>query len=319
MAGEEVRLKSTIKSLEDELNLIKNQVQQTLLDIREHILDVTNPFNNATVLLADAKPGGGPGAAGAPGASGAQENKAAKEEPEKPLEEILPPEDKSAQQEVPGLPEDDVLAMDTDTSTQMVADAGPSVSVSAGDAGGGEAFEIEDEPEAEEEQEEEAAEEEAEPEEEEKAAGKEEETAEEEEEPETTEEVIEEVEEPDNAAGQGSWPPAAALRLDLVTLAALVRWVSVSMESLGRNRVEVVLDAYEAAGRINPQVKAVIKMLCALQDEEPDEPLPVREVLAALVRMEGVLGGEENGAAHRLMAILLDDEMEPLTRLGMRG
>ncbi|MDA1256827.1 MAG: hypothetical protein O3C10_03170 [Chloroflexi bacterium] len=33
-----------VRVLEEELVLVKNQVQQTLLDIREHLLDLTNPF-----------------------------------------------------------------------------------------------------------------------------------------------------------------------------------------------------------------------------------------------------------------------------------
>ena len=33
-----------VRVLEEELVLVKNQIQQTLLDIREHILDLTNPF-----------------------------------------------------------------------------------------------------------------------------------------------------------------------------------------------------------------------------------------------------------------------------------
>jgi hypothetical protein len=107
--------------------------------------------------------------------------------------------------------------------------------------------------------------------------------------------------------------------MDLVTLAALVRWVSITTQALGRNRVNVLLDTYEIAGRITPHIKDVIKTLCALGDEDPDGAVPVRDVLSAMVRMEGLVGGNDNGAAHRLMAILLDDDDEPLTRMGLRG
>lgn len=33
-----------VRVLEEELVLVKNQIQQSLLDIREHLLDLTNPF-----------------------------------------------------------------------------------------------------------------------------------------------------------------------------------------------------------------------------------------------------------------------------------
>ncbi|MCH7593505.1 MAG: hypothetical protein IIB27_03245 [Chloroflexi bacterium] len=35
-----------VRVLEEELVLVKNQIQQSLLDIREHILDLTNPFKS---------------------------------------------------------------------------------------------------------------------------------------------------------------------------------------------------------------------------------------------------------------------------------
>ncbi len=38
------RLENSLKSAEDELALIKNQIQQPLLDIREHVLQSSNPF-----------------------------------------------------------------------------------------------------------------------------------------------------------------------------------------------------------------------------------------------------------------------------------
>ena len=72
MAAEDTRMKAGLKTAEDELNLIKNQVQQTLLDIREHILDATNPFNAIGDALTDEDDlefeddlmGGGAGGAG---------------------------------------------------------------------------------------------------------------------------------------------------------------------------------------------------------------------------------------------------------------
>jgi len=40
-----------VKNLESELGLLKNQVQQTLLDIREHVLEFTNPFTAEARLV----------------------------------------------------------------------------------------------------------------------------------------------------------------------------------------------------------------------------------------------------------------------------
>ena len=100
MAGEDARLNAGLKTAEDELNLIKNQIQQTLLDIREHILDVTNPFNNVTPEMVDddeelnIEDGGGDlaGAAGDGEGSDGSGDEITEEEPiedEIPLDELL--------------------------------------------------------------------------------------------------------------------------------------------------------------------------------------------------------------------------------------
>ena len=309
MAGEDVRLKATEKSGEDELNLLKNQVQQTLLDIREHILDVTNPFNNAQDLLADEpkeavsiSAGGG----GAEGQAGADAGDAAKEKSAEEggaTEEILS-ESPSVEDELAALPEDDILTMgdagvDELVTEQMSAQSMPQESFITEEAPSMVAAVTEEEEETEAEGEEDDEEEESE------------------------EDDAEEPSDPEKAAGHGDRGGPATLpgpQIDMVTLAALVRWVSVTTQALGRNRVEVLLDTYELAGRITPQVKNIIKTLCSLADEDPDGRVPVRDVLAAMVRMEGLVGGgRENASAHRLMAILLDDDDDPLTRLGLRG
>ncbi len=334
MAGEDVRLKATIKNVEDELNLIKNQVQQTLLDIREHILDVTNPFNNAAELLADEPthqaivgPAGASGTDGKDSDSSKGGDKPSTDDDSKAEDEPILPEDPLVEDHLADLPEDDVLAMDSaGADTQLIMDDSPATTVISG---GGEGFDAEefsaasgrdDDPQdvVVEDRDDESSD----------SSDSADSSDEEETEAEASSDDDEsELDEPgDNAkpAQPAVKQPGVAFaplpaELDLVTMAALVRWVSVTMQALGRNRTEVLLDTYEMAGRISPQVRGVVRTICALQDEDPDGALPVRDVLAAMVRMEGVLGSDGNSAAHRLMAILLDDEAEPLTRMGIRG
>ena len=323
MAGDDVRLKAAVKSAEDELNLIKNQVQQTLLDIREHILDVTNPFNKGTaaMLLAEDKPEDAPlasiGGDGGPGGSGGSDSGSGGSTIE---EEILPNEDAPESDPLDGLPQDDVLAVESDPQggTDMIMEGGgpnvmsmPAESFEADAPAKGSPKDADDDDEADDVDD---ADDDADDEIDHDTDGDQDPEPDESDD-DTDGDEHEDEEEPPQQDKRSS----ATADLDLVTLAALVRWVSVTTQALGPRRVEVLLDAYESAGRISPQVRTVIRNFCALSDEDPDGHIPVRDVLSAMVRMEGVVGKSGNGSAHRLMAILLDDEDDPLTRLGLRG
>jgi hypothetical protein len=51
-----------------------------------------------------------------------------------------------------------------------------------------------------------------------------------------------------------------------------------------------------------------------MTDEDPYNELPIREILAAMVRMEGVLDPAEGGT-NRLLGFLLEMDDDPLDRL----
>jgi hypothetical protein len=102
--------------------------------------------------------------------------------------------------------------------------------------------------------------------------------------------------------------------VDLLTLASLVRWVAITRDRLGANRLDILLDAYEMAGRISPQMKNVIKTLSSLGDEDGDG-IPVRDVVTAMVRMEGVLSSGQPRESNRLLGLLLEMDDDPLDRL----
>ena len=314
MAGEDTRVKAGLKAAEDELNLIKNQVQQTLLDIREHVLDVTNPFNNLDPSMMDEDEvaiagAGAAGAAGADATGGGDEGggDAGGEE-----------STESEQVEATDVAEDEVLLGEEDFpddgdleeeyeefETDDVMGGGYSDGGSAGALVREELFEEEEEFPAEE------FEADGEPEQLEESELPEETAAEEEDATEDAERVIGDE---DDGTYAGGFLGATG-ELDLVTLASLVRWVAVSQQRLGANRVEVLLDTYEQAGRISPQVRAILKTLSALSDEDPDGPLPVRDIVTAMVRMEGVLTAGRATDSNKLLGLLLDIDDDPLDRL----
>lgn len=310
MAGEDARLKAGLKAAEDELNLIKNQIQQTLLDIREHILDVTNPFNSVDAGLLDddeeiIEEGGLGGSGGGGGDSDSLDDggsvdagdEAADslegEGEDEPVDEdsLLEGDDEDFEEEFDDMPEDDLLS-------------------GGGDSGGlSELLEPEDELEDEIEEDFELDEE---PEDEEEL---------EEDDDSLLEDEDETSQDPDMRDGQtgdgvGSAIAAAlSANVDLLTLASLVRWTAVTRDRLGPNRLDILLDAYELAGRISPQMKNVIKTISALGDEEGDGSIPVRDVVTAMVRMEAVMNVGQARESNRLLGLLIEMDDDPLDRL----
>jgi hypothetical protein len=312
LAGEDARLKAGLKSAEDELNLIKNQIQQTLLDIREHILDVTNPFNSVVpemldddeeeMTIEDAGGDAGGGDAGG-GDEIIEEGDGEGTDDLESLEDSLPPEEEI-------LSEDDGMVGDEyeDVPGDEVIDDG-------GGGSGGLMDMLEPEPE----EEEEDLVEDFELDEEEPETPELEADIEEEEQMEPvlpSDELPIDPEEPMSSGDGVADAVAAALAadVDLLTMASLVRWTAVTRERIGANRLDILLDAYELAGRISPQMKNVVRTLSMLGDEDADG-IPVKDIVTAMVRMEGVLNSDENRESNRLLGLLLEMDDDPLDRL----
>ncbi|MCH8910206.1 MAG: hypothetical protein IH867_05635 [Chloroflexi bacterium] len=317
MAAEDARMKAGLKTAEDELNLIKNQVQQTLLDIREHILDVTNPFNAIDDALTDedeigfddvmgggsSGPAGAAGAAGADGAAGAEGEGDGDEDLEsadgdgESVEELI----------------DDAADDPVDEIIEEIPDGGYVEEEIIDDGGGGGGM-----PSAVADSDEYFEEEEEIPEDIEEEFKLDEEPADTEQEPElegsgTAQDGTDAVDGADGAADSALAPLTA--NFDVLTMAGLVRWVAVTTDRLGANRTEIMLDAFEAAGRIAPSTRVVLHHLMALTEEDPSVQVPVREIVSAMVRMEGVLDNNAGTDSNRLLSMLMDVEDDPLDRL----
>ena len=316
MAAEDTRMKAGLKTAEDELNLIKNQVQQTLLDIREHILDVTNPFNAVDNVLTDEDEiefddlmGGGGGGAGAVGAAGADGAKGVAGKGD--VEEAVEGED-ADEEIVEDLP-DDATDGPGDEIIEEIPDDGyiEEEIIDDGRGGGGMPSAVSDPDEYFEEEEEI-------PEEIEEEFKLDEEPANTGQEPELegsgkAQDGTDAVDGADGAADSALAPVTA--NFDVLTMAGLVRWVAVTTDRLGANRTEIMLDAFEAAGRIAPSTRVVLHHLMALTEEDPSVQVPVREIVSAMVRMEGVLDTSAGTDSNRLLSMLMDVEDDPLDRL----
>lgn len=300
-------MKAGLKTAEDELNLIKNQVQQTLLDIREHILDATNPFSAIDDALTDEDEiefgddlmGGGTGAAGADGADG-EGGEGSGDDIEDLLDDDADEDDLDGEEELLDEMEDDPgdeiieELPDDGYMDDEIIDDGMSGSGSSGMGGGEEVFETEE------------------------VVPDEDEGFELDEEPSEEEELEAEAEElaaDGTAVGPDGVATAMIADFDVLTMAGLVRWVAVTTERLGPNRTEILLDAFEAAGRIAPATRAVLHHLMALSEEDPSDVVPVREIVSAMVRMEGVLDADSGSDTSRLLSMLMDVDDDPMDRL----
>ncbi len=305
MAAEDARMKAGLKTAEDELNLIKNQVQQTLLDIREHILDATNPFSAIDDALTDEDEiefgddfMGGGGAAGADGADGEDgDGEGTDGEDSDETDELADGEDgEESDDELLDEPDSKIVEdlPDDGYMDDEIIDDGMGSGISSDRGGDEQVFE------------------------EEEVVPYDDEDFELDEEP--SEEELE-LDEPaelstdGSAIGADGTAPTLVADFDVLTMAGLVRWVAVTTERLGPNRTEILLDAFEAAGRIAPSTRAVLHHLMALTEEDPSEVVPVREIVSAMVRMEGVLDTNTGSDSSRLLSMLMDVDDDPMDRL----
>ena len=324
MAAEDARIKAGLKTAEDELNLIKNQVQQTLLDIREHILDVTNPFNAVDDALTDEDEiefddlmgGGSSGPAGAAGTAGAARavSEGDGDDGEGDGDEDLESADGDGESVEEHL--DDAADDPVDEIIEEIHDGGYVEEEIIDDGGGGGGM-----PSAVSDPDEYFEEEEEIPEEIEEEFKLDEEPANTGQEPELEgsgkaqdgTDAVDGADGADGAADSALAPVTA--NFDVLTMAGLVRWVAVTTDRLGANRTEIMLDAFEAAGRIAPSTRVVLHHLMALTEEDPSVQVPVREIVSAMVRMEGVLDTSAGTDSNRLLSMLMDVEDDPLDRL----
>ena len=103
-------------------------------------------------------------------------------------------------------------------------------------------------------------------------------------------------------------------RVDLITLTSMVKWVDQTTRKIGKERVMVILDIYEMAGRIAPTTKQLVQRLCALSDGSTEHAIPLREVVGAMLQIDGLLEAKQMDE-RRVLSLLLDDTFDPFQNL----
>jgi hypothetical protein len=259
------------KAVEGELSLLKNQIQQTLLDIREHVLELTNPFGSASRRDWGAGPGAAqdsPPVVATVLAPPADPEPPATPPPPEPEPE---PEPEPAAQASPALESFDAL-FDAPAAPGMEGPAGP-VPENAWDAA--------------------------------PAAPQE---------PAPAQTSAKETHETRPSAPAAEPKMETGTRVDLITLTSMVKWVDQTTRRIGKERVAVILDIYEMAGRIDATTKQMVQRLCALSTGTDDEAIPLRDVVSAMLQIDGLLDARQVDE-RRLLSLLIDDSFDPFQGL----
>lgn len=97
--------------------------------------------------------------------------------------------------------------------------------------------------------------------------------------------------------------------INLLTIAALSRWVDESTEKIGKERAEVMVEACYLVGHISSDFKDLLIRLVRLsQAEEPKRGrINTQDYLGVIARLDGLLGYND-GSESALLSILTDNK-----------
>jgi hypothetical protein len=97
--------------------------------------------------------------------------------------------------------------------------------------------------------------------------------------------------------------------INLLTIAALSRWVDESTEKIGKERAEVMVEACHLVGHISNEFKDLLIRLVRLsQADEPKKGrINTQDYLGVIARLDGLLG-YNNGSESSLLSILTDNK-----------
>jgi hypothetical protein len=115
----------------------------------------------------------------------------------------------------------------------------------------------------------------------------------------------------DEYTNYGSRQPAPPPNggMDLTTIAMLARWVSNGIRRVGRKRMQSIVEMYQMTGNLSPKAREVIVRLVRMSDsEDPKEAVPMTACIPVLMQLNTILGGRQQrggGLDPALLSILL--------------
>jgi len=99
-------------------------------------------------------------------------------------------------------------------------------------------------------------------------------------------------------AGFRAAPSPVTGRLDVATVVGLAKWVDQSTKRIGCRRTVEIVEIYDMAGHLAPEIKEVLLRFISLNDaEDPRTQVPMREVMINMLRLDRILGRKADAAA----------------------
>jgi len=121
---------------------------------------------------------------------------------------------------------------------------------------------------------------------------------------------------PRESRGPAEVAPVAGIRqpgspvsrhLDVATVVGLAKWVDESTKGIGCRRTVEIVEIYDMAGHLAPEVKEVLLRFISLNDaEEPRRQVPMRDVMINMLRLDRILGRKADAAA--VLALFIGKE-----------
>ena len=103
-------------------------------------------------------------------------------------------------------------------------------------------------------------------------------------------------------------------KIDLSLVLMLARWAEEGIRRIGKRKVEGILEIYELAGHLSPDLKEILLKLIHLSDtEEPQDKVTIKDLLAVLLQLDALVGKNQR-VDLKLLSLLLGGE-ELWTRL----
>ena len=97
-------------------------------------------------------------------------------------------------------------------------------------------------------------------------------------------------------------------RIDLATLATLGNWADRSARKVGRERVEAILDVYQLTGYLPKDMKDVLLRLISLDNAPVDkEQVSLRDCITVLLELNGIVIGHSKTEA-AMLSLLINEK-----------
>ncbi len=96
-------------------------------------------------------------------------------------------------------------------------------------------------------------------------------------------------------------------KVDLITIAGLTQWVMDTVQRLGREKTETILDISEIVGLLTPELKNILAKFIGRASGEGNGDATIRDYITSLVELERLLGMNIKSEEMALLSIICQE------------